>query len=139
MRFGDRLHVDFEIAQEAQQAMVPCFLLQPLIENAIVHGLRGARKTGIITFPRSSQEGQLLLTVTDNGVGPPTEDPAGMKIGLGLGSTCERLERMYPGRHSFSIQKPPEGGAEVRISIPLRFAYDEEPAYDDEQTSTADR
>ena len=139
MRFGDRLRVDFEIAADTQQAMVPCFLLQPLIENAIVHGLRGARKTGIVTVFAASLEGRLLLTVTDNGVGPPAEDPAGMKVGVGLGSTREPLERMYPKRHSFSIQKPPEGGAEVRIVIPLRFAYDEEPAYDDEQTSTADR
>jgi len=136
MRFGDRLRVNFEIAPDTQQAMVPCFLLQPLIENAIVHGLRGARKTGIVTVSAASQEGQLLLTVTDNGVGPPAEDPAGMKVGVGLGSTRERLSRMYLNSHTFLIRKPPEGGAEVRIVIPLRFAYDE-PAYDDEQTSTA--
>ena len=49
MRFGDRLNVGFEIAPDAQEALVPCFLLQPLIENAVVHGLRGVRKTGVIT------------------------------------------------------------------------------------------
>jgi len=139
MRFGDRLRVDFEIAPDTQQAMVPCFLLQPLIENAIVHGLRGARNTGIVTVSAAGQEGHLLLTVTDNGVGPPAEDPAGMKVGVGLGSTRERLSRMYLNSHTFLIRKLPEGGAEVRIVIPLRFAYDEEPAYDDEQTSTAGR
>ena len=45
MRFGDRLRVTFEIADEAQQAMVPCFFMRPLIENAIIHGLRGVLKT----------------------------------------------------------------------------------------------
>ena len=92
MRFGDRLRVTFDIADEAQQAMVPCFVMQPLIENAIVHGLRGVRKTGVI------------------GVRAAPED----------GSTCERLARMYPERQNFSLRKSPEGGAEVRIAIPLR-------------------
>jgi len=54
-------------------------------------------------------------------------------------STRERLERMYPNRYSFSIQKPPEGGAEVRMVIPLRLEYEEDPAYDNEQTSTSGR
>ncbi len=139
MRFGDRLHVDFEIDREAERAMVPCFLLQPLIENAIVHGLQGARKTGVITVSAVSLGDEVVLTVTDNGIGPPTGDPAGMKTGIGLRSTRERLERMYPRRHSFSLQKLPEGGAEVRIVIPHRLDYEEDPAYDDEPTSTADR
>ncbi len=139
MRFGDRLHVDFAIDREAERAMVPCFLLQPLIENAIVHGLQGARKTGGITVSAVSQGDEVVLTVTDNGIGPPAGDPAGMKKGIGLRSTRERLERMYPNRHSFSIQKPPEGGTEVRMVIPLRLEYEEKPAYDNEETSTADR
>jgi LytS/YehU family sensor histidine kinase len=117
--------VNFEIAREAQQSMVPCFLLQPLVENAIIHGMRGALQTGIITVSAISQGSELILTVTDNGVGPPTENPADLKIGVGLRSTCERLARMYPDRHSFSIRKPAEGGTEVRIAIPLRFAGDE--------------
>ena len=121
MRFGDRLHVKFDIAQEVQEAMVPCFLLQPLIENAIIHGLRGARQTGIITVSAMNQGSELVLTVTDNGIGLPVEG-AEMKIGIGLQSTCERLERMYSNRHTFSIRKPAEGGAEVRIKIPLRSA-----------------
>jgi two-component system, LytTR family, sensor kinase len=139
MRFGDRLHVDFEIEREVQQAMVPCFLLQPLIENAVIHGLRGARKTGIITVSAVSQGGGLVLTVTDNGIGPPAENPAEMKIGVGLRSTFERLERMYPNHHTFSIRKPAGGGAEVRISIPLHFADDEDRSSHDKQPAVADR
>jgi two-component system, LytTR family, sensor kinase len=139
MRFGDRLHVDFEIAPDLHQAMVPCFLLQPLVENAIIHGLRGARKTGIITVSAVSQGGELVLAVTDNGIGPPAEDPAEMKLGVGLRSTCERLARLYPDRHSFSIRKPADGGAEVRIAIPLRFADLDDRSFHDEQTAVADR
>jgi sensor histidine kinase YesM len=139
MRFGDRLQVDFDIAREMQQAMVPCFLLQPLIENAVVHGLRGSRKTGIITVSAIGQADELVLAVADNGVGPPSEDPAKMKIGIGLQSTCERLAKMYPNRHTFSIRKPEEGGTEIRIAIPLRFADYEERSTHDEQTAVADR
>ena len=139
MRFGDRLHVDFEIAGEVQQALVPCFLLQPLIENAVIHGLRGARKAGIIAVSAVSQGGQLLLSVTDNGIGLQAEDPTEMKIGVGLRSTCERLERMYPDSHRFSIRKPAGGGTEVRITIPLRFAGHEDRSSHDEQSTVADR
>lgn len=122
MRFSDRLRVTFEVADSVQQAMVPCFLMQPLIENAIIHGLRGAGKTGLILVRAAEEDGRLLLTVTDNGAGLPTSDAGALKVGVGLGSTCERLARMYPDRHSFSIRKPPEGGTEVRITLPLQAA-----------------
>jgi two-component system LytT family sensor kinase len=132
MRFGDRLQVHFEIAPAVQLAMVPCFLLQPLVENAIVHGLRGVQKTGFITVSAANQGGELVLAVTDNGIGLPTEDPAKMKIGIGLQSTRERLERMYPESHTFSIHKTAEGGTEVRITIPLRLADYEDRSSGDE-------
>jgi two-component system, LytTR family, sensor kinase len=133
MRFGDRLYVSFEISQDMQQAMVPCFLLQPLIENAIIHGLQGARKTGVITVSAISQKDALVLTVTDNGIGLPAENPDKIKIGIGLRSTRERLARMYPNRHTFSMRKPEAGGAEVRIAIPLRFAdYEDTPSHEEQ-------
>jgi LytS/YehU family sensor histidine kinase len=120
MRFGDRLFVNFEAGPETRQALVPTFLLQPLVENAIVHGLKGAQRTGVIVVRGTSDGQDLILTVSDNGVGPPTEDLSEMKIGVGLGSTGERLERMYPARHSLSMRRVPEGGTEVRITFPLR-------------------
>lgn len=121
MRFADRLRVGFEIPEGVMQAMVPCFLMQPLLENAIIHGLSGVRKIGIIAVRAAGEESQLVITVVDNGVGPPA-DTTSMKIGVGLGSTCERLAKMYGERHQFSIRRPSEGGTEVRIAIPLRFA-----------------
>ncbi len=139
MRFGDRLRVDFTTAGEVQNAMVPCFLLQPLIENAVIHGLQGARRTGIITVSAVSQGNELVLSVTDNGIGLQEEDQADMKIGVGIGSTSERLARMYPDRHTFSIRRPAEGGAEVRIAIPLRLADYEDESTHDEQSTIADR
>ncbi len=138
MRFGDRLRVLFDIAEDTQRAMVPCFLMQPLLENAIIHGLRGVRKTGIIGVRAAPEDGNLVITVTDNGIGPPAERD-GLTMGVGLGSTCERLARMYPERHAFSIRKPPQGGAEVRVAIPLRFASPAGPVSENEEIPVAHR
>jgi LytS/YehU family sensor histidine kinase len=139
LRFGDRLHVEFSIAPETQQTMVPCFLLQPLIENAVVHGLRGVRKTGIITVSAEKQNQQLVLCVTDNGIGVPEEGSAEMKVGIGLGSTRARLATMYPERHAFTMRRLEEGGTEVRIVIPFRSEDHEDGLVYDEQSSIADR
>jgi len=133
MRFGSRLAVEFRIAPEAQGAMVPCFLLQPLIENAIIHGLRVVGKTGVITVTAIPNGGDLVLTVSDNGVGPPDDALSGKKMGVGLGSTRERLATMFPERHSFQMTRSAEGGAEVRIAFPLRLAVH------NEDTATSDR
>jgi two-component system LytT family sensor kinase len=121
IRFGDRLQVGFQVSSAVEDALVPCFLLQPLIENAIVHGLRGAKKTGVITVSAAKEANDLVLMVTDNGIGPPQRPDGEIRVGVGLGSTCERLARMYPDRHTFSMQRPPEGGTQVRVTIPLRF------------------
>ncbi len=125
MRFGDRLSVLIDVESSVEQTMVPSLLLQPLVENAILHGLREEKRIGVIWIRGMRQLNQLVLTVSDNGSGPPKEKLADLEMGIGLGSTCERLEHMYPGQHNLSIQKLPEGGTEVRIVLPLRF--DESP------------
>lgn len=139
MRFGERLEVTFNIASEAQRAMVPCFLLQPLIENAIIHGLRGVGKTGVIAVSASTEGRQLVLTVTDNGIGPVEEALSGRKTGIGLGSTRERLATMYPDRHTFTLGRLAEGGTEVLMAIPLRFPDYEDRPFHDEHSAVTDR
>ena len=132
LRFGDRLRVGFEIAPEVQAAMVPCFLLQPLIENALVHGLRSVRRDGRIVVSAARDGSDLVLRVTDDGVGLPSGDGAKLEVGVGLGSTRGRLERMYGPRHTFSIGAPSQGGTEVRITVPLNPESDAARAGDDE-------
>lgn len=139
MRSGDRLRVSFQIASEANRAMVPCFLLQPLIENAIIHGLRGVGRTGVITVSAINRNGELVLTVTDNGMGAPEDALSGKKVGVGLGSTRNRLATMYPARHTFSMEKRAEGGTDVRIAIPFRLMSQEKRSVHDEQPASADR
>lgn len=139
LRFGDRLRVVFQIDGDAPLALVPCFLLQPLIENAVVHGLRGAQKQGVITVSAVAEANVLVLTVTDNGVGLPHQADGGIKLGVGLGSTCERLAKMYADRHTFAMSRHPDGGTEVRITMPLRRPAGEHLAGHDERPAAAVR
>jgi hypothetical protein len=120
MRFGDRLSSLVDVAPETSGALVPTFLLQPIVENAIRHGLRSTTERGVIVI-RSRRDGDTLaLTVTDNGSGP-REAFADLPLGIGLGATCERLARMYPGAHDFSMAAVPEGGTEVRMTLPFEL------------------
>ena len=121
MRFHDRLSVLFDMEPGLEQALVPTFLLQPLVENAIKHGIRDERRPGAIWIRGFRQRDQLALIISDNGTGVPQDKIVDMEMGVGLGATSGRLERMYPDRHSLSIQRLQEGGTEVRVIIPLRW------------------
>jgi LytS/YehU family sensor histidine kinase len=136
MRFGGRLQFHVEISAEAQNALVPSFILQPLVENAIVHGLREVRKEGLIQVRAFVRQRTLTLLVTDNGIGF-REAPA--KPGLGLSSTRERLAQMYPGNHNFTIGNVSTGGAQACISIPLIFENDDESEIHEAPRAIADR
>lgn len=120
IRFEDRLSVSRDIEAGTENALVPTFLLQPLLENAIKHGLRTEKKAGLIRIKSSRDSSQLVLAVSDNGVGISNGRISEMEMGVGLTSTCGRLERMYGERHSFSIQPLAEGGTEVRIRLPFQ-------------------
>jgi len=122
IRFAGKLSVLFETNEELENALIPSFLLQPLVENSITHGLRGGQAAGAIWVRAAREEDDLVLSVSDNGSGPPSERLADLEMGIGLGSTCERLERMFPSRHTISMKKLTEGGTEIRIVLPLQFA-----------------
>jgi hypothetical protein len=139
IRFAGRLAVLFEIETEMERTLVPSFLLQPLVENAIKHGLRSVQSSGAIWIRGVRQNDELVLTVSDNGSGPPAERLNELELGIGLGSTCERLERMYPGRHALSMSKLPEGGTEIRITLPLAFEQPPQEKQPHELTSIAHR
>jgi two-component system LytT family sensor kinase len=138
MRFADRLSVLFNVGPGTEPALVPTFLLQPLVENAIKHGLAGSRQQGLIAIGSLRLENRLVITIRDNGSGVSSEGFSDLQIGIGLGSTSERLERMYPAQHQFSIHPLPEGGTEVRIVLPFKTkSSTTETSY--AETSSADR
>jgi two-component system, LytTR family, sensor kinase len=120
MRFADRLHIEFEIAPETSQATVPTLLLQPLLENAIKHGLRGVAREGFIAVRSTKENGRLVLAVTDNGVGPSDAALENNEGGIGLGTTRQRLDRLYPGANELRLSRSVAGGTEVRVVLPFR-------------------
>jgi two-component system LytT family sensor kinase len=120
MRFQDRLGVEWQIDPAARDALVPSLLLQPLVENAVIHGLAKSGKTGRIFIAASARQGRLIMQVSDNGDGLPAGIDGGLKPGFGLSSTRERLAHIYPGNHEIAMKQRDEGGTEVRIDIPFR-------------------
>ncbi len=127
MRFRDRLDVVVDVDAEVRSADVPGFLLQPLVENAIKHGIRGRR--GVIRVRGLAEKNRLLLQIDDNGPGIPTAAGGPRSGGIGVRNTRQRLDTLYPGRHRFDLSNLAAGGCRVTIEIPLtRDAMKTEPA-----------
>jgi two-component system, LytTR family, sensor kinase len=121
MRFGDRLSTRVTLEPGTEPALVPAFLLQPLLENAIRHGLDPIGRRGSIEIASRIDAGALTLTVADDGAGPPSEPLSRHRMGVGLGATCRRLELMYPNRLTFALTAAPGGGTQVTITLPLNY------------------
>jgi two-component system LytT family sensor kinase len=120
IRFGeDKLRVVKEIDEETLPLMVPSMLLQPIVENAIRHGLSPRLEGGVIVLRSQREDGRLLLEVRDNGVGIPAEQLSGVfQQGIGISNVRERLRVLYGSEFTFVIQSPPEGGTVIQLGIP---------------------
>ena len=116
-RFGDRLAVRLEIAPETLDALVPNLLLQPLVENAIRHGIEPRAKPGQIELRSRCENGQLKLEVRDNGVGLSPDRK--LEEGVGLSNTRARLKQLYGDRHRFALSEGPDGGLAVCLELPF--------------------
>ena len=119
-RFGPRLAVRFDIAPESLEAEVPNLVLQPLVENAIRHGIEPLAAAGQIELYARREAGMLLLQVQDNGKGLPPGAP--LDEGVGLANTRARLHQLYGSGHRLEAANRPEGGFAVRVAIPWRTA-----------------
>ncbi len=122
LRFGDRIAVRIEVEPATLSALVPSMFLQPLVENAIRHGLEGRLSGGNILVSAEHVDGQLHVRVLDDGVGLPPQWKVETSAGLGIGVTRERLQALYaePGGHDFTVSRRKGAGTEVAIRIPLR-------------------
>jgi signal transduction histidine kinase len=118
MRFGDRLSVLREISPEVQEAQVPNLILQPLVENAIKHGVEPLLVPGrIIIRASESVPGRLRLEVQDNGKGLPADrEPA---LGVGTSNTLARLNQLYGPQAGFRLETSPGGGVLAVVELPL--------------------
>jgi sensor histidine kinase YesM len=118
MRHGSRLTVRKEVPDEVAAARVPPMLLQPLVENALSHGIGGRPGPGTLSL-RAWREGEhLWLVLEDDGVGIPGDGPN--REGIGLSNTRARLAALYPEEHEFRIEPRPEGGTRVVIRMPYQ-------------------
>ena len=117
MRFSDRLQVRFNTGPELMQSLVPTFMLQPIVENAVHHGIEPMREGGIIETSVHREGSMLCFRVHDNGSSKASAATAGH--GIGLHNLRQRLEHLYPGRHRFAAQPGETGGFEVKITIPF--------------------
>jgi len=133
-RFGDRLQVDFDIAPETLDAAVPNMLLQPLVENAIRHGIARKVGGGRVEITARRNDGDLCLMVRDTGPGLAEAQP-GLSKGVGLANTRSRLEHLFGERHSLDFSEPPGGGLAVKIVIP--FTVDPQSNPDTDMESVA--
>lgn len=117
IRFAGRLSVEREVAPETLGASVPGFLLQPLVENAVEHGLVGKAEGGRILLRTERRDGSLLLTIKDDGVGlPPSGNWSGK--GSGIRNVTERLRALYGEMARLELANRPGVGVTVTVRIP---------------------
>jgi two-component system, LytTR family, sensor kinase len=119
-RFPDRLTVNYDIAPEVLDARVPTLILQPVVENAIRHGIASITEPGVIDISAKASGSQVVLEVRDNGAGLSDSALDALQKGIGLSNTRARLECLYGGDHRFEFSNT-RGGLLVRIAIPLRL------------------
>jgi signal transduction histidine kinase len=120
-RFQDRLTVEYDIDPHALEGEVPRLILQPLVENAIKHGLSPKPDPGLIRVTALRRDATLTLEVRDNGVGLNQRARAGLHSGVGLSNTRARLECLYGDAHRLEFSDGTEGLA-VRLEIPFRLS-----------------
>jgi len=118
-RFSDRLAVRIEVAPETLDASTPYLILQPLVENAIRHGIAARATPGCVIVRAARNGGMLVLEVKDDG--PGIQSVASSNNGLGISSTRERLEKLYGDAHIFELSNAAEGGLAVKLAFPFRL------------------
>jgi two-component system, LytTR family, sensor kinase len=116
MRFGERLTIRMEVDEDALDARVPHLVLQPLVENAIKHGVAALDRPATITIRGSRDGGQLRLEVRDDGRGLAEQ----VRLGVGLSNTEARLRHLYGDQQRLQMSVASGGGASVGMAFPFR-------------------
>jgi two-component system LytT family sensor kinase len=122
MRFEDRLQVDFDVEPAALDGRVPSLILQPIVENALKHGLAKAAGVGRLRIGAQATGGKLYLRVVDNGPGIAAGGRPKLREGIGIANTRRRLQQAYGRDHIFSISNAAGGGCQVTIEMPMRLS-----------------
>jgi two-component system LytT family sensor kinase len=120
VRFSDRLQVRLSIAANIHDVLVPEFILQPLVENAIRHGVSKRIETGLIEITAVRSDGEVVLSVRDNGPGYAAESEAG----VGLANTRARLETLFGDEGKLEVVNAEAGGTIATVRFPFRRKTD---------------
>jgi signal transduction histidine kinase len=123
-RFGDRLRVAIEVPESLKKALVPPLLIQPLVENAVRHGISPLLEGGNVTILASEVDGVLRIEVLDTGVGLSPEKLE-KSTGFGLLNTRRRLQLLF--NQDLLIEVPAAGGTRIVIEIPLKYVAESSP------------
>ncbi len=116
VRFADRLRVDIKVDPGALHSLIPCFLLQPIVENAIRHGIANCENKGVVEASARRIGDRLHIAVRDSGSG--SSGPGKPGNGIGLKNTRERLAHFYPDEYEMRAGPMKAGGFEVAIDVP---------------------
>jgi LytS/YehU family sensor histidine kinase len=119
MRLGDRLVMKFDVDPETLDAMVPALILQPLVENAIKHGIAPLGRPGRVTVAARRESEMLIMLVTDTGPGPSERAMVALSTGIGVANTRARLAHQFGARFRFEFQRS-EAGFTALVAIPFR-------------------
>jgi two-component system, LytTR family, sensor kinase len=129
-RFGERLQVQQSITPELLNAAVPTLILQPIVENAIRHGIAPYKNVGKIAILGRQIGNQMILSVSDNGKMPvdyPSEEAKSSRHGIGLSNTQARLQQLYGEERLLTVHQGELGGWKVEMRIPIRPAMQTNP------------
>jgi LytS/YehU family sensor histidine kinase len=118
VHFGPRLRIEYRIDAAALDVLVPTLILQPIVENAIRHGLEPLVRPGTLTIEAEADGNMLLLRVRDDGVG--FANTFRRPDGVGLANTRARLDRLYGEAAALTMREQASGGVRVEVTIPLR-------------------
>ena len=120
IRFQDRLTIKRDVDPEVLDARVPNLILQPLVENAIRHGIEPRLGPGVVEISCHRSNGRLEIRIRDNGPGIPKASQGRFKEGIGLSNTRARLEQLYSKSFHFNLETPANHGLSVTLSIPYQ-------------------
>ncbi|CAG7616635.1 histidine kinase [Paenibacillus allorhizosphaerae] len=139
-RYPERFTVEWQIGEETAQAVLPRMMIQPLVENALFHGIQPSEEPGLIRIRTYCEEGQLVVGIEDNGVGMDASalqrlidgsksgHPTNHTRGIGLSNIKERLQHHYGSSFHVDIRSKPMDGTSVLIRLPFELPITEETA-----------
>jgi two-component system, LytTR family, sensor kinase len=132
LRFGDRVRHSIQVAPEAWDALVPTMILQPIVENAYVHGISTSLAEATITIEASIEGDTLCISIRNAGFVPGSFHDAPKKQGVGIANVKARLQLHYESRQSFTIREVTPGDVTAVIQLPLEI--DKSPSSDNAES-----